>query len=219
MRRRKIRIKGLREEHLLDLGRSGLSANTITAARLRSIDRASLTQILGFDPRCGGLIFPYFIGGETVLVRVKVDSPYQPFGRKKPAKYLTPRGATNRLYVPPNLSGECLTDASIPLIIAEGEKKALKAVQEGFPCVFYAGIAGVWSWKTKVNGMRRAIPDFDSINWSERRAYIAFDSDAVTNRNVMAAEESLASELRKRGANVGIIRIRIAEQQAQSGSG
>ncbi|MGH8066106.1 MAG: DUF3854 domain-containing protein [Candidatus Entotheonellia bacterium] len=46
------------------------------------------------------------------------------------------------LYISPGIR-EQITDPTIPLLIIEGEKKALTGVQAGFCCV---GTGGIWSF-------------------------------------------------------------------------
>jgi hypothetical protein len=136
-------------------------------------------------------------------MRVKPDVP--PIGDNgKPAKYLSPKGAANRLYVPRGVE-LVFKDASIPLYVVEGEKKAQKAAQEGLKCI---ALAGVWCWKTKgEDGESRPITDLDLIEWKNRVVYIVFDSDAVQNPKVRDAEQALAEELTRRGATVRAYRL------------
>ena len=90
-------------QHIKDLQRSGLSDFTIRAAGIRSIAEPEAAQILGFNPKCGGLVLPYPTANGKPFFRIKPDVPYRAPGWKKPAKYLSPRGAENHLYIPPTL--------------------------------------------------------------------------------------------------------------------
>ena len=88
------------------------------------------------------------------------------------------------------------------LLITEGEKKALKATQEGFSCI---GLVGVYGWK---DGKReRLLPSLERIAWKDRQAIIVFDSDAADNPNVRDAESRLAKQLTDRGAIVRVVRL------------
>src|SRR2546425_7845620 len=115
--------------HLDALLQRGLTLETIEAAGLWSASREEVTRLLRFDAGSGGIVIPFShpLTGEVVLTRVKPDTP--PIINGKPAKYLSPRGAENRLYVPPN-SAELLRSTA-PLIITEGEFKTLLAYQHG----------------------------------------------------------------------------------------
>jgi Domain of unknown function (DUF3854)/Domain of unknown function (DUF927) len=185
-------------QHREDLRASGLSDNTITACGFYSADADKVATILGF-PVGPGLVLPYGSGSDA-FKRVKPDHRYEDC-----PKYLSPRGSGNHLYVPAILNRATLTDASTPLYITEGEKKAAKAVQEGLACI---GLAGVWSWRGKAEtGEAAAIPDLDDIAWDSRKVYVVFDSDLMDNEQVAHAESALADELARRGAEVFGIRL------------
>ena len=64
-------------------------------------------------------------------------------------------------------------------MITEGEKKAAKADQEGFPCI---GLVGVWGWqqaRTRDNpdAARELIPDLAAVAWQGRTVFLVYDSD------------------------------------------
>ena len=95
----------------------GISIETATQAGLTSLRSEEVEKILGFDPRCGGLGFPYRhpVTGEIRQWRVKPNQPV-PMKGGKTAKYLTPHEECNFLYFPPGCA-EKLKDISSPLII------------------------------------------------------------------------------------------------------
>jgi putative DNA primase/helicase len=130
---------------------------------------------------------------------------------KSIAKYLQGKGAPNRLYFLPGVD----LQANTPIWITEGEKKALKMTQEGFPCI---GLGGVWSWRSGGKGYQRGygrtLPDLDLVNWLDRKVTIVFDSDAWINMNVTQAEMALAKELQSRGARVFICRLKKPKKSA-----
>ena len=196
----------LQEKHLKDLQASGLREETIRAAGFYSASADQTQKILGFNAG-SGLSIPYpATNGEPPFIRIKPD---QPFSDKngKIAKYLTRKGAGNRLYIPPSLiSNKVLSDPTIPLLITEGEKKALKATQEGVPCV---ALAGVWSFVQKTGNKEKStpIPDLDKIHWNNRTVFICYDSDLVEKESVAWAEWKLAHELQNRKAKVRVIRL------------
>ena len=136
------------------------------------------------------------------LARVKPDNP--PLFNGKPAKYLTPKKAGNHPYFPPTLDAQVLDDPSRMLLITEGEKKALKSVQEGFDCV---ALPGVWGFVQKKDGKSVPIPELDRIKWEGRSVFIVYDSDLADNESVQWAEWRLAELLVQRGADVKVVRI------------
>jgi putative DNA primase/helicase len=200
-------IKGrLNRRHLADLQTSGLSFETIFASGCFSATAEEVQTYLGF-PSGPGLALPYYVPDERGpgrfrplpdFVRIKPDEPFTSNGRE--ARYLSPRGSTNHLYFPPNLPLDVLADSSLALLITEGEKKGLAAVQEGIPCI---AIPGVWSYRMRTeDGDRILLPDFDLINWKGRCVTILFDSDLQHNEHVYAAQQVLAEELFSLGALV-----------------
>ena len=192
--------------HFVDLRRSGLTNETIAAAELRSLSAADAAVLMCRDDVGGGLAIPYpdcvFSDGAP-YVRVRLDDPLTAKDGST-VRYLTKKGERNRLYTPAILPTDAPSNPTVPLAIVEGEKKALKGCQERIPTV---GLAGVWSWKTKVEGRSVPLPDLDDIAWQGRPVVIAFDSDSQTNSSVQKAQAALATELSARGARVRIPRL------------
>jgi hypothetical protein len=95
-----------------------------------------------------------------------------------------------------------LSDPSVPLYFVEGEKKTLKAVQEGLPAI---GLAGLWAWS---DGNGNLISDFDQINFEDRLIYIVPDNDFLNSnkyrKGLKEAVHRLADKLIERGAKVYI---------------
>jgi hypothetical protein len=213
-----INGKPLLESHYNDLRKSGLSDAMIEKAQLATAaEPASITKLLGWKrmPKTIGpvLEIPYpdpLTETFSDYWRLKPACP-RLNDDEKPIKYEAPKNKPSRAYFPPGLS-QILSDPSTPLLITEGEKKALKAVQEGFACI---GIAGVWAWQKrrqagpngKKIGPRLLIDDLASFQWGGRTVFIVFDSDAATNQNVRLAERHLARKLTQLGADVRILRL------------
>lgn len=189
----------LTDEHVRQMLRRGFKQKTIEEAKLYSGLPEQATELLGFNPHSAGVIIPFFhpFTGELVLYRFRPDRP--PIIGNKPAKYLSPKGAGNRLYFPPNCAA-FLSDTSVPIGLTEGEFKVLWAYQAG---LFYVGSIGVWGWRgPNDRGGKGPIPDLDLVNWQDRIVTLAFDSDSATNEKVKAALDVLALEIYRRGARV-----------------
>ena len=133
----------LLDPHRQKLLACGLAPETWSRARLHSGSPAEVREALGYGVQGGGLVIPY----DERYARVRIDHA-GPDGKR----YRSPAGQGNRLYVPPTLAAGVLADASIPLHVTEGEFKALKATQEGIPCL---ALPGVWSWKRRRSARRR----------------------------------------------------------------
>ena len=136
---------------------------------------------------------------------------------KHDLRYVQPANTLPEIYFPTNVVqpwSKVLQNATIPLVITEGELKAACACKHGMFCI---GLGGVWSWKSKKEGMY-VLPILKQIAWTyetpdepgkkkPRPVLIVFDSDAVSNANVHMAENALAHELTQLGADVSIFRM------------
>ena len=168
------------------------------------------------------LAFPYHEPNGGVMEYVNGDGTAHPFVRLKPdhprkcakdkdrrIKYESPLGATCRAYVPPGTRA-VLPDPTVPLILTEGEKKALCADQHGMPCI---GLGGVWAWQVarpedasgRKIGPRELIADLDVVVWQGRVVTIIYDSDIVTKPEVQWARWYLAEAMRDQGATVRVV--------------
>lgn len=190
----------LHPAHLDDLQHSGLTGETIGVAGIYTVTPGEIGKKLGGND-CGissllALPYPGCEGHE----RFKC---FYEAGKTGP-KYRQKKDTPNRLYIPP--VADLAADG--PLVMAEGEKKALALWQAGFQVV---GIGGVWNWCEKGEGYRkpkesRPIPELDLMNW-KRPVTIIFDSDGHDNPLVRLAAFRLARELSRRGAAVSILFI------------
>src|ERR1035438_9529199 len=102
------------------------------AAGLRRVD--SYTGREMFARKAGdlaGIIIPYFRPGENYVeeYRLRVDTPeleQRSDGTVREArKYIQPPGRRNRAYFPPGSSRAMLDDPSFPVVLTEGEFKAI----------------------------------------------------------------------------------------------
>jgi len=201
-------------QHLADLRASDLSdaqvracgfyseADPAAVARLLKRSDANLVAALG---PC--LCLPFFApdGGPLGYVRCKPDRP-RADAKGKRVKYESPVGAPNRAYVPPGTRA-AVADPAVPLLITEGEKKAARADQDGFPCV---GLVGVYGWQAKradPAAPRDLIPDLAAVAWAGRRVYLVYDSDLADKPEVRLAEWHLAEALAAAGADVRAVRL------------
>lgn len=191
----------LEPHHLEDLRRSGLIDSTIISSGVYSASETEVRDLLGFRASAG-LVFPYpRVSGHA---RVKPDKPFLDKDGK-PAKYLSPKGGGNHLYIPDTLDQRVLTDTSRAIILTEGEKKTLAGIQAGYNVI---GVSGVFSWLTSNGkGGTVPVPEMDWITWTGRQVYIVYDSDAARNSSIQAAEWLVGQELQNRGAIVKVARL------------
>lgn len=209
-----ISMDFLHPEHLADLHKSRLSNETILEAGIKSVPPRDIPKKLGFD--IPGLVSMYEIPypGWEEYSRFRVfyadGERYYKDGGEKP-KYLARKDSGNHLFIPDKVT-PILKDVSIPLYITEGEKKALKATQEGLPCI---AISGLWNWS---NGNKELLTDFDQIELDGRTIYIVPDNDWLlpdrqgNPKNLKQAVHDLAHRLIDRGAKVAWVELPGGEQ-------
>ena len=205
----------LHPQAIADLERSGIAPADAERVGMFSVLDAS-TIYPEFKP-VPALVLPYFTPGGEIETFTR-DAQRLPFCRirylaahsKVPAafllhkdqRYTQPRNSGTKAYFPPLLDWpRILADPSEPLVITEGEKKAVAAVLAGFPVVALGGVFNFMAGQTLLS-------ELAAIAWQGRDVYICFDSDAVSNPNILAAEARLVDELQvKRGAKCFLVRI------------
>ena len=193
---------------------SALDPSTVRRLQFRPNTRAaSVLAKLPVAAAC--FVIPYFDlnGKPTKFYRARyLEDTRGGFDRvtgKKPMRYSQPANTVTELYMPPLIDWAAYAArVEAPLIITEGELKAACATLAGFACV---GLGGVWSFQSAKHGTA-LLPAFDAFNLKGRTVYIVFDSDAVTNPNVVSAELRLAQRLTERGAHVYIGRLPPSEE-------
>jgi hypothetical protein len=217
-----LKITSLSDQHVSDLADSGILIEQALAAGIRTVtDPQRVQRFLKWDRPadalgdCLAFLYRKPDGNfDTTYVRVRPDNPRtEKKGERKgkKVKYESPVGISNRAYFPGGVI-PLLGDVTKPLIITEGEKKALKATLEGFPAV---GLVGVWGFakKRKRNqkgrpvGERELIDDLADIAWAGREVAIIFDADATHKSEVKQAETALAELLAQLGAIIKVVRL------------
>lgn len=147
-------IKSLSAKTLSDLRKSGLSDATIIRSKIADDNSVNVNSVGRVLRQHGveygeGYVIPYVgeIKNDTgSVVNTSVEGMhYRVKNFNGNIKYLQRSGVGNHVYIPPNISAGW-EDASRRIIITEGEKKALKACQEGFDTI---GLGGVWSWRNR----------------------------------------------------------------------
>lgn len=193
---------------------SGITQAVADAAGLYSeSDPKKLAKMIGWprdqwSERVPALLIPYRIPGqkEPVLHRAKPARPLEARddGGVREVKYAQPRGEPVRIYYPPRmlLDDGPRNDLSSPLLVTEGEKKALSAESSGFACLALAGVA-MWH----VKGRRALHPDFSHVRLAGREVFVAFDRDVITNLDVRRQERDLRQALVAAGAQVFALRF------------
>ncbi|MCX6620881.1 MAG: DUF3854 domain-containing protein, partial [Acidobacteria bacterium] len=153
----------------------------------------------------------------------KPDWKYDGQGNAKPdKKYLGPPRSANRLYIPPGITLDQLSDLSAPIVLVEGEKKALALWRLAWhemekPRFIPIAIAGVWNWRGTIGktggpeggrvDVKGPIADLSRIPWDGRLVFIVFDANVHTNDSVKWARNGIAKELAARSAKAQFVNL------------
>ena len=178
-------------EHLADLRKSGLSDETIEQAGLYSVRPNDIKKVTGIAKVESMLAIPY----TPEFTRYKVFPTNLKVQNKK-FRYTQPTGTGVHIYVPP-AARRSLQDTAIPLGIVEGEKKALKACQEGVMCV---AIGGLWNWLE--GGTTHPRTRSDPLEGPARHPLP--DSDVWKRQDLLEAVYRLGQALEAEGAQVDV---------------
>lgn len=151
------------------------------------------------------IVIPYWGVEGFARVRYLAEPPRKrSFVKHKTQRYAQPKDSGVYAYFPQCEEidwTEVIEDVETPIVITEGEIKSLRACLCGIPTI---GLGGVYNFMRGDN----LLPELDAISFDGRSVYILFDSDAVSNTSIQAAEGRLATELSlKRGADVFLARI------------
>lgn len=211
----------LRVDDLASMRALGISVEILARAGVRRVSDQEAREILFIGGRAGdfgGLLFPYVLPwtGHSATSRVRRDHPE--YEKDKPKdKYFAVWGDRKRLYFG-GADPSSLLDATIPIVLVEGEKSALaiaSAAERAGLRVLPIALGGCWGFRGRIGKVENAagervdekgvLPDFDQIRWTARDVVIAFDSNAMTNAGVQTARRAVASELASRGAAARIL--------------
>ena len=197
---------------IADLDRSGIDEKDIKKLGLVLEEVELKGQTTGFTGKpktAWSYRIPYFdiSGKKTSFYRHRFLEEVYSGGKGKEKRrlmrYTQPENTLPKFYLPAIIDWKHVSQiTTMPLIITEGEKKAIKAsLDTGIPTI---GLGGVWSWKSKKLGLP-AIKDFDDFSWTRREVLICYDTDMLTNPMVMDAMNSLAQFLTGLGSRVKMI--------------
>ncbi len=157
----------LSEDDCRMLGSSWITPEAAGSAMLRRVKAEEGREVVGQKGSrdCAGILIPYYWPGEPRphCYRIRRDNPDFTSTKdgkfKLDRKYLGAPGGGIVLYIPPGISLDQLQDAAVPLVVVEGEKKALAldrlAVHESATLRFVPiAIPGVWNPGAAKSGKR-----------------------------------------------------------------
>jgi hypothetical protein len=197
---------GFHPEHWEDLLTSGLTPETIQAHGIYSARPNDIPKLLGWAPKDlqSALVFPY--PGQEGFCRIKCFPALVNLNGHT-TRYLQRKGSGVRLYIP-KLAASVVKDPAIPMDWTEGEKKSLRANQDGFPCI---GLGGLWNW-IEDNGAVEGLDEIAHVNRLER---FYPDADVWARPDLLKAIYAFAREIEARGGilQIGVLPATPGEQK------
>jgi hypothetical protein len=198
-----------------DLSRSGITEADAAACQLFEVYDAKAEVYPDFRPE-PAVVIPYFhpdgslmtferAGAVLPFCRVRYVEPKQTVGfggKKTDDKYGQPGKSGTRAYFPPLIPwSKLINDVQEPVIVTEGEKKAICAAANGFPVI---ALGGVFNFAMTGADL---LPELELVKWRGRDVFICFDSDRALNGAIRTAEARLVEELHKRGARCFLVEL------------
>lgn len=186
---------------------SKLGFTAYTAEQVEALPKLAVSM------PAGGFVIPYYDPAQnyTGFFRFRyLEQPrltgFAAIAARKEMRYTQPPALKPRVYFSPLYPWPAYfarPAAERPLYITEGELKANCACKNTFPTI---ALGGVWNFRS-ARANEPLIPDLGDMDLKDVVVYIVYDSDAVTNPEVLKAENALARELLKRGAVPKVIRL------------
>ena len=204
-----ISPKDLAAKYAAKIASSGISASAAKLLQYKLLT-AEQTEKLGHRS-VPSFTLPYFDlkGKATKFYRIRYLATTKTGMAKltdaKEQRYDQPAKTVNEVYFPPLMkqSWEAYLKTDGAIIITEGELKAACATLHGYPT---CALGGVWCFKSNKQELQ-VLPVFKEMHLKGKTVYICFDSDAVTNPGVAAAENVLCRELLAMEAIPMIVRL------------
>jgi len=184
-------------DHLRELAQSTITKEHALEAGIWSeFDDDVITAIRGCRRPGEYIVFPYVRPGRDTPDHFRVK---RTDGRKR--GYAQPVGVPTGIYFPPRARAQgVLSDATVPLVICEGEKKALALDRLGLAVL---AVPGVWCAHDsgRPSGEHVLHPWItEHVVIDGRDVIVAFDSNLRSNRGVQAAAARLRGMLMAAGA-------------------
>jgi hypothetical protein len=204
----------LSTEHRRTLEEGSAISPAIVAGRgyWTATKRAQLEGLFpDWQRRAPALVVPMFSpDGVTSRAQIRPERPRQSRRTGKALKYETAYQDRPIVDVHPFMR-EAVKDASVPVLITEGVKKADAATSRGLCAVALAGVDG---WVSK-GGV--PLSCWEHVALEERQVFVAYDSDVMTKPEVQGALGRLVAFLEGRGAEVRVIYLPAAAGGSKQG--
>jgi hypothetical protein len=208
----------LQQLFVAKLAASGLDLKD--AKKLRYTCVKSAQQLHQSFPPFGAFQLPYWElnGKPSQFYRVRyLESTLNGFDAltdRKELRYVQLPDQLSEVYLPPLVDWKKVaSDPRVPINVTEGELKAAAGCKYVGPTL---GLGGVWMFKSSRHGVP-FLPQLEAIDWKGREVRVAFDSDALTNPDVLKALHAFCSELAGRGALPKVVRVPPLKPGAKTG--
>jgi hypothetical protein len=202
--------------HVELLSESAITPGVAGARGYRSVTKKAELKVLGYqDYQCSvpGLLHPIRgADGELRSYQYRPDQPRSKGG--KAVKYESPTGSAAVIDIPEGARDK-VGDPGVPLVVTEGARKVDSAISKGLVAISLSGVYG-WRGRNQSGGLT-ALPDWEDIALNGRLVYLAFDSDAMTKREVYQALKRLKSFLEMRKATVRVVFLPAGENGTKTG--
>ena len=200
----------LSEKHARMIEESSIWPDVAAERGYRTVTRAEVPDVFRGYQRKNGLLIPTLSPSGKRGVRLRPNKPR--VGKDgKARKYEQPGNVPCAPDVHPR-NFHRLKDASVPLWLVEGEKKADSLTSRG-ECVI--ALTGVWMFSRD----KKFHPELEHhVALEGRTVYIGYDSDIASNGSVQQAAERLSGELEKRGARVLVVYLPDAPDGSKQGA-
>lgn len=174
---------------------------------------ADVAGNMGFSNPADGIYIPYPRDKDSRIRWHRTGFAVQTVAGKYGQRHST----LPALYYPPTLPQGWQNQVDVPILITEGEFKAMVVDHlvngEGRALVFPVAVSGVFNWQSKKNGID-VIDDVKAVKWLGRQVLLAFDMDQNTNCMVNLALQRLVNTLGELGAQ-----CRVIQWSAEEGKG
>jgi hypothetical protein len=161
----------------------------------------------GFKPAGSGIYFCAvhpFTGEMQPGSRIRYRTPPVIEGRVRKFN-ARPRTESAVTFATASLEWKKLAaDAKVPLVIAEGETRALAGATQSLPVI---GLGGVFNGFVAGTHCGELLPVLRNVKWKGRTTYLAFDADTATNPKTKSAQEKLAALLSALDARVHVVQM------------
>jgi len=198
-------MQELSDEHRKDFRASGITDKKISELVVAGI----LGSIKNIENEPDFQISKHVSGSGWIVKFPKSDfctfKPDRPRANKngRVMKYENPYGRTIEVFIPLGFDWN-----SEEIIITEGIKKAIKAIQEGYNAI---SISGVWNWcsKKSEDGINPSFKAFVEklVGLGKKAVYLCFDNDIMQKESVRMALTKLSVYLLQMGIIPKVIKL------------